>query len=460
MFLIVSLLCLRAVLAWLIPPVADESYYMVWAQHQDVSYVDHPGMIAWLLGAANAFIGNPLLAARLTSFLCLIGTLAVVYATLRLTLPVKRALSGVVFFLCIPYIFIVGMLMQVEQPLLLFGSMMIFGVAKWLKTEKPVWIYVAALGCGLGFLSKYSIVILAAGLLWVIIRQHKGHLLRSPHVAVSLGLLAVIISPMVWWNMQHHWASFAFHAGRVGESRWFENTLAYVGDQIVYWSPVGLWFAWRARRLKTDGGGSNGWGFLFLFVLVIFGLISIKTKVYAHWTALGLIPFTLWIAEAVPDMKKVNRSMMVFTGIVAVVLLFVSPGIGRKQPEVLANHDLKKQIDTLRSTLKTPIYLYGDSHGSVGILSYYTQGPVYFPRGFLAKPGLWGEKQFALWPQPVIYPGENVIYYSTFTPELEESLKTKFDTVYPLPWKLTLLEDHISQKMLIMCAGAKEVISL
>ncbi len=451
---LLGLLVARVLLAWLIPPVADESYYMLWANHLDFSYVDHPGMIAWMLSVANTWFSNPLFSARFVSFICCLGTLGFLYATLRLTVSANRALQGLFFFLCIPYMFVVGMLMQVEQPLLLFASMMLYGFAQWLKTEKPVWVMLAAVGFGLGFLSKYSILVMAVGLLWMIFRRDKSHLLKTKGFAVAVIIGIASILPVLVWNSQHSWMSFAFQAGRIGEARWFEHTLAYLGDQLLYWSPVGAWFAWRYRKNDQD----SMWGFLSVFILIFFGLISIKTKVYAHWTALGLLPFTLWMTESLPDMKALNKGMLMFTAVLSAVLLLVSPGIGRKQLSVMENSKLEEQLKVLKVTTSKPVYLYGDSHGAVGILSYYAKEPVYFPRGFLAKPGLWGEKQFGLWDQPVIYPGEHVVFYTRWNTDLEEKLKTKFEKVYPLPWKLTLLEDHISEKTLVMCLHAKEAL--
>ena len=48
----------------LFPMAADEGYYWLWSKHLDISYVDHPPMIAYLNSALTIFPVNELIAIR------------------------------------------------------------------------------------------------------------------------------------------------------------------------------------------------------------------------------------------------------------------------------------------------------------------------------------------------------------------------------------------------------------
>lgn len=45
--------------------VSDEAYYWMWGQHPALSYFDHPGLNAWLIGIADALFGRGVLQLRL-----------------------------------------------------------------------------------------------------------------------------------------------------------------------------------------------------------------------------------------------------------------------------------------------------------------------------------------------------------------------------------------------------------
>jgi accessory gene regulator protein AgrB len=47
-WLLLAVFVLRLGLVFLFPPTADEAYYLLWAKHLSLSYVDHPPMVAFL----------------------------------------------------------------------------------------------------------------------------------------------------------------------------------------------------------------------------------------------------------------------------------------------------------------------------------------------------------------------------------------------------------------------------
>ncbi len=54
-FLYFSSLLIKLVIAAVVPLSFDESYYWVWSKNLQLSYFDHPGMVAWLFRIGNIF---------------------------------------------------------------------------------------------------------------------------------------------------------------------------------------------------------------------------------------------------------------------------------------------------------------------------------------------------------------------------------------------------------------------
>jgi 4-amino-4-deoxy-L-arabinose transferase-like glycosyltransferase len=66
--------------AWLcasVPVFAQESYYWCYAQKPDLSYFDHPPMVAWLIWLGTACFGDGAWGIRAGTWLCGLGATAV-----------------------------------------------------------------------------------------------------------------------------------------------------------------------------------------------------------------------------------------------------------------------------------------------------------------------------------------------------------------------------------------------
>jgi 4-amino-4-deoxy-L-arabinose transferase-like glycosyltransferase len=163
------------------------------------------------------------------------------------------------------------------------------------------WGYWSGAGvcAGLALFAKYSAVLTIAGALLFLAsnREHREWFRRpEPYVAGAIALL--VFSPVLIWNFNHEWASFAFQGARAGGLRFHPlaplTTLA--GEALFvlpwFWLPMVI-FGWQAFR--------SGWPDQMLACLaappiVVFALISAwsSQRVLFHWAAPGylmLFPF-------------------------------------------------------------------------------------------------------------------------------------------------------------------------
>src|SRR6202034_3053831 len=68
---------------------------------------------------------------------------------------------------------------------------------------------------GIGVISKYSIGLLAPVILLFMLKDGQSRQWwRRPEPYVAAALALAIFSPVILWNAQHDWASFAFQTSR------------------------------------------------------------------------------------------------------------------------------------------------------------------------------------------------------------------------------------------------------
>ena len=66
---LVALLPVYLVLAALLPPFDDRLYYWCWSRDLQLSYYDHPPMVAYMIRASTELFGNGIFAIRLPAVL-------------------------------------------------------------------------------------------------------------------------------------------------------------------------------------------------------------------------------------------------------------------------------------------------------------------------------------------------------------------------------------------------------
>jgi hypothetical protein len=78
--------------------VRDEAYYTLWSFWPGPGYLDHPPMIAWMVAAGRALLGENELAVRLFPLLATGVTSWAIYRTGRLLFDAATAAIAVIWF--------------------------------------------------------------------------------------------------------------------------------------------------------------------------------------------------------------------------------------------------------------------------------------------------------------------------------------------------------------------------
>jgi 4-amino-4-deoxy-L-arabinose transferase-like glycosyltransferase len=230
-------------IAWL-QLAPDEAYYWQWSKHLDWSYFDHPPMVAYVMALFTGLGGNSEFFVRIGGLLISLLTIVVLYGACRRLAPEAPALSWEVIFIAnVTLLFSAGCLIQTpDTPLLLFWALAVYCGVALITDPSPRWWYLWGISLGLGLLSKYTMILIVpcqfAFLLFS--RDDRRWLFRKePWLALLIG--AAIFSPVVYWNWQHDWASFAYQLGHgfnPTDRHALGKLLEYLGGQAGIVTPL------------------------------------------------------------------------------------------------------------------------------------------------------------------------------------------------------------------------------
>src|SRR5207302_11469645 len=140
------------------------------------------------------------------------------------------ALAALIFNL-MPMIGVESLVATPDAPQIAAAAWLIFALAKVAETGRGAWWIAAGIAAGFALLSKYTAFFLGAGILfWLALVPKERRWFASfwPYLGAAIALL--MFSPVVLWNAQHGWVSFAAQFGRL-EAGGF--TLRYFGEFLA-----------------------------------------------------------------------------------------------------------------------------------------------------------------------------------------------------------------------------------
>jgi 4-amino-4-deoxy-L-arabinose transferase-like glycosyltransferase len=312
----------------------DEAYHYLFSVYPDWSFFDHPPITMWLewlgirlcggwvhpfsLRLAFVFLmaGSTWLMARLAARWY--GEWAGFYAALLLNLTIYYGGAG-------------GFALP-DGPLLFFGLLTVTALGNAM-IDKPrrilpwVWVGLAFAGT---LLSKYHAIFLPIGaVLYIALTPRARPLLwrPGPYVALAIGALGFV--PVLIWNAQNDWLSFAFQGRRaVGIEFNIAGVLTTLLGPIVYLFPwtwlllMGMLLQrlWRWRTIQEI---DRLLVCLALVPILFFLAVSFVRPVLPHWSLLGFVILFPFAGAKCAEWSSVNPSRVRrrIAGIAAAVLL-------------------------------------------------------------------------------------------------------------------------------------------
>ena len=281
---LLGFLALRVVF-WLTAfPNSDEAYYWLWGQRPGFSYYDHPPFHAWVQGLFSAALGQFFWGEAMPPPL-----------VLRLPNVISSGVLGFTFYRICHYLygdqrgdqrgnqgrdrFWIVLLLGMASPLY-FWYLGLAWNDHWLVTWAVVssflfvryvdrsvehpgqgsgWdLYGAAICLGLAGLSKYNAVFVGLGFLGLILTdKSRRQVLRDRRLYLALGLLALVLSPILIWNVQNDFFSFQFYRDRTTGDGLSLNLLQPVVFLALGGLTLGPIQSWGIGRLLRTGGRTS-----------------------------------------------------------------------------------------------------------------------------------------------------------------------------------------------------------
>jgi hypothetical protein len=470
--LIFAFLVFRLVLAATLGFTVDESYTIANARDLSLSYFDHPPLHYWIVHAFMPILGEGH-AARLPFVLLFSLTSWLLYLLTRQLFSAEAGMWAVLavnlsaFFTASPGGWVVP-----DGPLLfcLVAAALVVARGEFPSGDAPspwrTWLF-AGLWIGLAGLSKYHAILFVLGLLlYFATMPERRQVLRHPAPWVGAVLAIVIVSPVLIWNEQHHWVSFAYQLGNAvpGGGLRLKNFLANIAGQFVWilpWIFVPLVVAsWQA--LLAARGRERSWYCLCLALptVAIFTAVPLwGDRGLPHWQMPGwLMLYPVlgdYLAHRIEKSWPYRWAMsatLVLAGLAFLIVGHAVTGYGRLLfPPLFARVD-----PTLEAFEWTPLRSELSARGFLDRKALFVVAPYWLDAGridqalggklpVIAFGAINDPKNFALRYDPNIFVGHDALLIGRkIDADILSRLEPYFDSIEELPsvtfWRSGMLE--------------------
>ena len=275
---------------------ADEAHYLIYALNLDWSYFDHPPIVGWTQYIFTSIFGIDEFGSRVSAITIGFFTSLFIYMLIYQIESDSKAAFISILALHAMFIFNALFLMLMPDTLLfLLIVPIIFSVIRVEeKNSVKEWIILALL-VGLAGLSKYTAVLFIPPILLYFLIKKRYDLLFTPKMLLAIVTGLIVVSPVLYWNMQNEWISFTYQSNHVVGSQNInlKGFGASIAAQIVAYNPllfgVAFFGLWRAFRSKNN----------ILLLSALFGLVLFLFFTYSalyktalpHWSALFYLLF-------------------------------------------------------------------------------------------------------------------------------------------------------------------------
>ena len=198
-----------------ISPHPDMLDHWVWSRLASLSYYEHPPMIAWFIRAITEFLGSTELVLEFASLFYNFLVLILAYQICCYFFNQKVAFIYLLLLQSTPYYFAGVVFLHIDQPFQIFWLLTLFCFCKFCQTKQTRYVIAVGIFAGFGALSKYIMVLFYMGIFLHFIRckDMREEFLKIRWYVAGITSL-VIFTPVLIWNWQNDWVSFAFQFGR------------------------------------------------------------------------------------------------------------------------------------------------------------------------------------------------------------------------------------------------------
>jgi 4-amino-4-deoxy-L-arabinose transferase-like glycosyltransferase len=276
-----------------------------------------------------------------------------------------------------------------------------YSMVRLLQSEDPRWWMAIGAAIGLGMMTKYTMIFLAAGIVAGVLFTDARRHLRSRWLWGGAALSLLIFLPNFVWQVRHQFISLDFLASihardiRIGRTDDFLSHQFLVAANIF---TVPLWLAGLFYYFRPAGKRYRAIGWMYAVPLVLFAVAKGRdyymAPAYPMLFAAGAVAAERWIAALRAPwaalMKGVTWSALAAGGAIAAALLLPLAPVNSAWWNAAAriNNDLREEIgwpelvetvaairDSLPAAERAHAGILAGNYGEAGAIDLY--GPRY-----------------------------------------------------------------------------------
>jgi 4-amino-4-deoxy-L-arabinose transferase-like glycosyltransferase len=288
------------------------------ARHLDWGFVNYPPLTPFVTRVALELFGVSLVGVRLFPALAMA-------VAIGLTGLITRELAGSRFAQTAaalgagisPIALALGAFLTYSSFDYLWWVLIAYLMTRLLKTEDPRWWMGIGAALGLGMLTKYTILVLAAGLAVGVVLTHVRRFLISPWLWGGVVLSLLIFLPNLMWQFRHDFISLEFVRSIHGRDVRIGRTAGFLPEQFLFSSnPVTLplSIAGLAYFLLVPAGKryrALGWTAVTALGLMISleGRSYYFAAAYPMLIAAGAVAWEQWLAGPIARSPGIVRGI-------------------------------------------------------------------------------------------------------------------------------------------------------
>ncbi len=297
LFFIVSMALLRALISPYFGLGVDEAHYLLYGVNLDLSYFDHPPLVGWTQAIFSSIFGINEFSARVGAILIgAICSIFVYFWLIKIFNSSKIALVGAVA-LNASFMFSALFVMFMPETLLFLLIIPILYIALEIEKHNKIrdWVLLGVL-LGAAGLSKYTAFLFVIALIIYFLLKRRFDLFINIKLLLAISISSLMILPIIIWNIDHDWISFAFQSSHVGGKDEFrvdflaESLAVQFGAYSPFLAPLAYYGLYKSFRSPNNPA---------LLISAIFGSVLMLFFTYnsafavalPHWSALFYMLF-------------------------------------------------------------------------------------------------------------------------------------------------------------------------
>lgn len=361
----------------------EEAQYWLWSTELDWSYYSKPPLVAYLNFLSTSIFGHTELAIKFNAVgMGLIFTFFVYAIAYEFFKDQSKAFWASILVYTMPFFHTTFNFFLTDAPLLAAWAGAILYYLKAIGSNQLKHWVLLGVCCGLGLLSKYTMVLFAPLVLIHLLWFNKSILFqKGPYL--TLLVAALFLLPVLIWNLQMDFISFR-HVASIGKSELiFAKRLIfvseYVGGQVAIVSPflfpfvvIAIYQSFKSKD-STQTFLALGPVLIFFFFLTY----AFTKRVEVNWSVFAYSSIPVLLVQRFTNMrrKKLAWSLAILTFSLLLAFSYLTPYLHplglhkiwppKKDPvhRVIGWDKLGQRVqEIIDQQVSAPFFIFSDSY--------------------------------------------------------------------------------------------------